>query len=995
MDALLVLLLLYLALVLLVIPIWAIVKIRRHDAENEYLQLRLEDLEREIRRLNAPPAATVREVATPIRPTAVSPPIAPVASAPVREPVVSHPVEPEPPVLPPVIARTAIETPAPVELEPQPQKSAIDWEQFMGAKLFAWLGGLALFLGVAFFVKYSFEHDWIPPEVRVAFGFLLGAGLIIGGLRLDQVRYRITSQTLLGAGVVSLYAVTFACNSIYHFSFFGPLPTFLLMVLITATAFLLAVRLQAQVVALLGMLGGFLTPVLLSTGQDNPVGLFGYLALLDLGLIAVALRTRWLHLVPLSAGGTVLMMFGWADRFLSVDNGPVAMVVCLVFSGLYFAATELARRREISGAELTLSAVALPVVGLGFAFIFLGYPGIAGRVPLFLGYVLLLDVCQLALTWREESLPRLHFAAGMAVFVLLAAWSYSFVDTAALPWALAGYLGFAGLHTVFPEVLTRRRPSSAPAWWSQIFPPLALLLVLLPLYQLDDVSWLLWPAVLLIDVLAIGLALATASMLGVAAVLVLTLTATGVFVFKVPAGALVDSAPLIVIGGFAVFFFAASWWAMRRLGGRVIAGADERFQGILGDARAQLPAFSSLLPFLLLIMICARLAVPDPTMIFGLALLLVVLTLGLAQILAVAWLPVCALAGVTALEWAWHARHFNPEQAGLPLIWYFVFYSVFTLFPFVFQRTFSGTTGPWAVAALSGVAHFPLVYRVLDKAGEHGGNGLLPALFAVPPLLSLVFILRRTPDAGPARLNQLAWFGGVTLLFITLIFPIQFERQWLTIGWALEGVALLWLFHRVPHPGLRIAGVVLLLVAFVRLAANSEVLTYASRGATPLLNWYLYAFGLVTVALFAGARLLAPPRERVLGLNIPPLLQTLGVILAFLLLNIEIADYFSPAGSSALTFQFSGNFARDMTYTIAWALFALALLGTGIWKQQRAARYAAIGLLSVVLLKLFFHDLARLEALYRIGALFAVAVVAIVASFAYQRFLPADERNQS
>ena len=50
-------------------------------------------------------------------------------------------------------------------------------------------------------------------------------------------------------------------------------------------------------------------------------------------------------------------------------------------------------------------------------------------------------------------------------------------------------------------------------------------------------------------------------------------------------------------------------------------------------------------------------------------------------------------------------------------------------------------------------------------------------------------------------MTQLAWFGGVALFFITLIFPIQFDRQWITIGWALEGAALLWLFHRVPHRG--------------------------------------------------------------------------------------------------------------------------------------------------------------------------------------------------
>jgi uncharacterized membrane protein len=238
----------------------------------------------------------------------------------------------------------------------------------------------------------------------------------------------------------------------------------------------------------------------------------------------------------------------------------------------------------------------------------------------------------------------------------------------------------------------------------------------------------------------------------------------------------------------------------------------------------------------------------------------------------------------------------------------------------------------------------------------------------------------------------LAWFGGVALLFITLIFPIQFERQWITLGWALEGAALLWLFLRVPHPGLRLAGVGLLAAAFARLALNPAVLAYHPRAATPILNWYLYAYGLATLCLFAGARLLAPPRNRVLGVNAPAALNGLGGVLAFLLLNIEIADYYSPAGFG-LTFEFSGNFARDMTYSIGWALFALGLLVLGIARRVRATRYAAICLLSATLIKLFFHDLASLDKMYLVGAFLTVAVIAIVASFLYQRFLPAETKK--
>jgi uncharacterized membrane protein len=343
---------------------------------------------------------------------------------------------------------------------------------------------------------------------------------------------------------------------------------------------------------------------------------------------------------------------------------------------------------------------------------------------------------------------------------------------------------------------------------------------------------------------------------------------------------------------------------------------------------------------------------------------------------------VCTL----ALEYTWYERHFSVAAAGVPLVWFLLFFAVFAAFPFLFRKIFEGRILAWAVAALSGPAHFYLVHTLVKAAYPGPYMGLVPAAFAVPALLSLVMLLRQIPSQSPLRLSLFAWFGGVSLFFITLIFPIQFDRQWITIGWALEGMALLWLFHRVPHPGLRLAGLGLLGVAFVRLALNPAILSYHARATAPLLNWYLYAYGIVTICFFAGAHLLRAPRNFVAKINVPPLLIGLGTVLAFFLVNIEIADYFTPRGSTSLSFEFSGNFGRDMTYTIAWALYALALLIAGIWKQARPARYAGLGLLSVTLLKLFFHDLAQLAQLYRIGALLAVAVIAILASFLYQRF---------
>src|SRR5438477_9025386 len=318
----------------------------------------------------------------------------------------------------------------------------------------------------------------------------------------------------------------------------------------------------------------------------------------------------------------------------------------------------------------------------------------------------------------------------------------------------------------------------------------------------------------------------------------------------------------------------------------------------------QLSTLAATLPFLLLVMATLRLPLANPSPVFGLALLLVMLLLGLTKIFSLDLLACVALGSTILLEHAWHFTHFKKEYAGTPIFWYLGFTAVFTIFPFIFHRQFARKSTVWASGALAAPLHFYLVYNVVRTTHPHSGVlGLVPAAFAIPSLLGLVALLRLTPKESPGRNAQLALFGGAALFFITLIFPFQFDRQWITFGWALEGAALCWLFHRVPHPGLRIAGVGLLLVCFARLVCNPTVLAYHARAATPIFNWYLYSYGIVAVSFMVAARLLAPPRNMVLKQNAPPLLNSCGAILAFVLLNIEIADYFTKPGAYELTFQ--------------------------------------------------------------------------------------------
>src|SRR5437764_4041527 len=925
----------------------------------------------------------------------------PKSAAPIIPPVSVPPPLPVTAVPPPIPETRPIIPVEEVRMEAAaPPARTIDWEQFMGAKMFAWIGGFALFLGVAFFVKYSFEHNLIQPELRVAIGFLAGIALVIGGVALKRKENVVTAQTLCATGILILYAVTFACRSFYHFPFFGLIPTFALMSLITAAAFLLAVRMDALVVAILGIAGGFLTPVLLSTGQDNPFGLFGYIALLDIGLLAVARRKEWSSLPILGALGTVRMKIAWVGnvfvhgQYFAGSKTLIPMAVFLGFEILFLAGALASKRAGKLDTAISGAALAVGAFAMFLAFYFFSFTTIGSRPVLILSYLFLVDAALLGLVIAKKYFAHLIAIVGVATFVFLGLWTNDYLTAHSLYVALGAYFVFALLHSSLPIVMPRLGKATPP-WSAHLFPAVTLLLVLLPIFKLATASFLVWPLVLCVDVIALFAAAMTGMLAAVAIVLVLTLVALGAWMLQIPLALTGLSTSLFLLAGFSIFFVAAAAWLSRRLPqggepGKLIFG---KFAAPANFA-VQLPALAATLPFLLLVMATLRLPLANPSPVFGLALLLVALLLGLTKIFSLDLLACLALGSTILLEHAWHFAHFKKENTGIPILWYLGFTAIFTIFPFIFHRQFARKSTVWASAALSAPLHFYLVYNVVRTTHPSSGMlGLVPAAFAIPSLLGLVALLRLTPKESPARNAQLALFGGAALFFITLIFPIQFDRQWITLGWALEGAALCWLFHRVPHPGLRIAGIALLLVSFARLVCNPAVLAYHPRAATPIFNWYLYTYGIVSICSFVAARLLAPPRNLLLNRNAPPLLKSLGTILAFVLLNVEIADYFTKPGAYELTFHFSGNFARDMSYSIAWALFALLLLIVGIRKRNKTARYASLALLGFVLLKLFFHDLSQLQQLYRIAALIVVAIIAILASFLYQRFLGQTEKS--
>jgi uncharacterized membrane protein len=205
-------------------------------------------------------------------------------------------------------------------------------ERQFGTKAAVWLGAIALALSGAFLVKYTFDQGLIGPAARVTLGLLFGVALL-GMAQWLHRRVEGVARGLAAAGIAVLYAALLAGVRLYEL--IPPTAGFLGMALVTAIAVALALR-HGQIVAILGMLGGFMTPILISAEEQQPWQLLLYLILLQIALLYVSRRMAWWPI----AGLTLLGVMGWAMLWLAdlatIGGGTLHIGLLLIGSMVSF-----------------------------------------------------------------------------------------------------------------------------------------------------------------------------------------------------------------------------------------------------------------------------------------------------------------------------------------------------------------------------------------------------------------------------------------------------------------------------------------------------------------------------------------------------------------------------------------------------------------------------------------------------------------------------------
>jgi uncharacterized membrane protein len=288
-----------------------------------------------------------------------------------------------------------------------------DLEVRIGGRWLQHAGLIVLLLGIAFFLRYAFEHEWLSPTIRVALGVSAGIAMAWGGVWL-AARYRAYGLLLAGGGIAALYLSFYAALNLY--ALVGLEVAFSALIVVTVAAAVLADRTDSQAIALMAVCGGFATPFLVGGRGDQQVTLFSYTALLIGATMYLAHRRSWRWLNVVSLALTIVTVAAWGDSYYTdakyLRTELFLTVYCVMFVDVLRRSWSAAAHDAPFVASLMLAPVAYHICSV----VILAPHGLA-----FLTYLIAFTAILLMLSDHYES-ALLRAAGFIGMALPLGAW---------------------------------------------------------------------------------------------------------------------------------------------------------------------------------------------------------------------------------------------------------------------------------------------------------------------------------------------------------------------------------------------------------------------------------------------------------------------------------------------------------------------------------------------------------------------------------------------
>lgn len=253
----------------------------------------------------------------------------------------------------------------------KPKGIDINLEKFIGENLLSKLGILITIIGVIIGVKYSIENNLVSPLTRIILGYITGFSLLAVGFKL-KTKYLNYSSVLVSGAMAIMYFITFSAYSFYGI-FTQPI-AFAIMVLFTIFTVIAAINYNKEIIATIGMVGAYSIPFLLSTGSGDVFTLFSYIAIINIGILAIAVKKYWKFTYYFSFAVTwIIYIFWFLSEYEFENHFSIASGFLIVFFIIFyctFIAYKLLNAKKVERVDLLLLLInAFLFFGLGYTLL--------------------------------------------------------------------------------------------------------------------------------------------------------------------------------------------------------------------------------------------------------------------------------------------------------------------------------------------------------------------------------------------------------------------------------------------------------------------------------------------------------------------------------------------------------------------------------------------------------------------------------------------------
>ncbi len=914
--------------------------------------------------------------------------------------------------------------PEPISRSKKKSRTRIDWELLIGGRWLNRIGALAVILGLIFFIKYAFDHQLISNPMKVIIVIMAGLLLLGGGRYFHRKQLPVFAQGLIGAGIATLYLAAYAAHNFYHL--IDGTFAFLWIFLVTLLAFQQALSYNAFAISLLGWCGGYLTPFFVHVNAASTTGLFSYLAFLSLSMIVMAIKKRnWSLLYHLTVVATYVIFF----LYLFGQYDPSEWLLRIGFLSIFWAIFygyelyTLTRHIQWLIAQVTMASIHALFLYVGLvclleanhsdwileALIIAGLLYLAPLIvlsrrrkkPQFikphvirhgLTFCLFINLApiyhwerfELILVWIIQTALMIGWAThkrlqwlinyllGFLVIVSFTLIIYSVMDDLNPPVFNLRFLSFVGLTAVFLLGAIRQprkyitQPILHVAWAIVLWMGFSY-----EIYKLKDyiqhmtagayvhevdflaalvffTSWMIyslflarvaiWKQIHSLRIASWVLLMLGTIYLSLVAIADPTIDFTVVFWSRMP---IFLVAILVLVLHYRWHRNQHPWFALASLYSGIILGFEWMTLQIHDYFTHQ---------------IIITLGENDPHALLYTKwnMMWIAWILYAVPLIGYAWrrnIPSLIKSstifyGLCVLGVWIHSLRFQPLEQFVPVLNFrFLMVLVAVLVTYYFYSIFRKHDGQkrmgfiFVLLALC----FTLINVEINDYFRHQLFQLSPSQtweaesirFTHPLSLATIWVLFSLP---------LMWLG------------LRHQRKWVqSTAWIVLGIGVFF--------------VMLLSVTF------TPILSF-----TPLLNQRSLFFFMVVAVLFVHlAWFKKGSSVRLVG-------SIVIALLLFELLTVEINDLFRLLIQQDQQSIHELLNLKQLTFSVAWILYAIGLFAIGVWRKFPSLRWIAIGLIGISIFKIFLFDLAFLETLYRIFLFMGLGMVLLFISYIYQRY---------